>query len=93
MARRARQDRGRDNPEQPPPALHTHPSNPILIQPPALSNPKTAPGALPWADKLRENQLATVRALPKRFAELDRNKPLVASISITPVSKANAELA
>jgi len=28
-----------------------------------------------------------VRALPKRFAELDRNKPLVAPITITPVEK------
>jgi len=28
-----------------------------------------------------------VRALPKRFAELDRSKPLVASIAITPVEK------
>jgi len=54
---------------------------------------KNRPRRAPLADKLRENQLATVRALPKRFAELDRNKPLVASISITPVSKANAELA
>jgi len=34
-----------------------------------------------------------VRALPKRFAELDRNKPLVASIAITPIAKADAELA
>jgi len=39
------------------------------------------------ADKLRENNLATVHALPKRFAELDRSKPLVASITITPVAK------
>jgi hypothetical protein len=39
------------------------------------------------ADKLRENELATVRVLPKRFAELDRAKPLVASITITPVAK------
>ena len=39
------------------------------------------------ADKLRENDLAIVRALPKRYAELEPNKPFVASISITPVAK------
>ena len=45
------------------------------------------------ADKLRENDLATVHVLPKRFGELDRNKPLVASITITPIANADAELA
>jgi hypothetical protein len=37
------------------------------------------------ADKLRENDLATVHVLPKRYADLDRHKPFVASISITPI--------
>jgi hypothetical protein len=45
------------------------------------------------ADKLRENDLATVHVLPKRFAEFDRSKPFVASISITPIEKGDAELA
>jgi hypothetical protein len=45
------------------------------------------------ADKLRENDLATVHVLPKRFGELDRSRPLVTSITITPVAKADAELA
>jgi hypothetical protein len=39
------------------------------------------------ADKLRENDLATVHVLPKRYAEFDRSKPFVASIAITPVTK------
>ena len=39
------------------------------------------------ADKLRENDLATVHVLPKRFGDLDRAKPFVVSISITPVAK------
>ena len=38
------------------------------------------------ADHLRENKLAAVGILPKRYADLDRNKAFVASISITPVS-------
>ncbi len=37
------------------------------------------------ADKLQENDLAAVRALPKRYAELDRSKPFVASIAITSI--------
>jgi len=37
------------------------------------------------ADKLRENDLATVHVLPKRFGELDRSKPFVADIEIKPV--------
>jgi hypothetical protein len=39
------------------------------------------------ADKLRENDLATVHVLPKRYADLDRHKSFVASISITPIVK------
>jgi len=39
------------------------------------------------ADKLQENNLAAVRILPKRFAELERNQPYVAFIGITPVAK------
>src|SRR5271154_2547363 len=39
------------------------------------------------ADKLQENDLAAVRVLPKRFAELDRHMPFVASIVITSVAK------
>ena len=38
------------------------------------------------ADYLRENKLAAVGILPKRYADLDRNKPFVASITITPVN-------
>jgi len=37
------------------------------------------------ADKLRENDLATVHVLPKRFGELDRAKPFVADIQIKPL--------
>jgi len=39
------------------------------------------------ADKLRENDLATVHALPKRYADLDHGRPVVVAIIITPVSK------
>jgi hypothetical protein len=39
------------------------------------------------ADLLRENNLATVHVLPKRYADLDRGKPFVASIIITPISR------
>jgi hypothetical protein len=39
------------------------------------------------ADKLQENDLATVRAHPKRYGELERFKPYVTSIAITPVKK------
>jgi hypothetical protein len=39
------------------------------------------------ADKLQENDLAAVRALAKRYAEVDRSKPFVASITITPIAK------
>ena len=37
--------------------------------------------------KLRENDLATVHVLPKRFGELDRSKPFVASITVTAIAK------
>jgi hypothetical protein len=39
------------------------------------------------ADLLRENDLATVHVLPKRYADLDRARPYVASIIITPISR------
>ncbi len=39
------------------------------------------------ADLLRENNLATVHVLPKRYADLDRARPFVASIIITPISR------
>ena len=42
------------------------------------------------ADLLRENNLATVHVLSKRYADLDRARPFVASITITPVSKSPA---
>jgi len=39
------------------------------------------------ADLLRENDLATVHVLSKRYADLDRAKPFIASITITPIDK------
>jgi hypothetical protein len=39
------------------------------------------------ADKLQENELAAVRVLAKRYADVDRSKPFVASITITPIAK------
>ena len=39
------------------------------------------------ADLLRENDLATVHVLPKRYADLDRARTFVTSIIITPISK------
>ena len=39
------------------------------------------------ADKLMEGTLAALRILPKRYADFDRSKPFVASISITPIAK------
>jgi len=39
------------------------------------------------ADLLRENQLATVHVLPKRYADLDRARPFVASIIIATINK------
>ena len=41
------------------------------------------------ADKLQENDLAAVRALAKRYAEVDRHMPFVASITITPIAKSS----
>jgi hypothetical protein len=41
------------------------------------------------ADLLRENELATIHVLSKRYADLDRVRPFVASITITPVSKSS----
>ncbi len=37
------------------------------------------------ADLLRENDLATVHVLSKRYADLDHASPFVASIIITPI--------
>jgi hypothetical protein len=39
------------------------------------------------ADALRDNQLAAVGTLPKRYGELDPTKPYVASIVITPMEQ------
>ena len=39
------------------------------------------------ADLLRENNLATVHVLPKRYADLAPARPFVASIIITPINK------
>ena len=39
------------------------------------------------ADYLDENKLAAIGVLPKRYADLDRAKVFVASITITPVGK------
>src|SRR5271170_3115231 len=39
------------------------------------------------ADKLQENDLAAVRTLAKRYAEVDRHMSFVASITITPIAK------
>jgi hypothetical protein len=39
------------------------------------------------ADHLRENKLAAIGILPKRYADFDRNKPFVASIKIESVGK------
>jgi hypothetical protein len=40
-----------------------------------------------FAEKLRENDLATVHVRPKRYAELDRFAPFVVSVKITPIEK------
>jgi hypothetical protein len=42
------------------------------------------------ADKLQENDLAAVRVLPKRYAEAVGHSAFVASITITPIAKADA---
>jgi hypothetical protein len=39
------------------------------------------------AKRLCENELAVVRILPKRYADVDRFKTFVASIKITPIEK------
>jgi hypothetical protein len=39
------------------------------------------------ADKLRENNLATVHVLPKRYADIERVRPFVASITIAPINR------
>jgi hypothetical protein len=39
------------------------------------------------ADRLRENELATVHVLPKRYAALESNPPYVDSITITAIEK------
>ena len=39
------------------------------------------------ADSLSENKLAAIGVLSKRYADFDRDKPLVASITITPIGK------
>ena len=39
------------------------------------------------ADLLRENDLATVHVMPKRYADVDRTRPFVTSIIITPISR------
>ncbi len=39
------------------------------------------------AEHLREGELLAVRALPNRYANLDRNKTYVASITVEPLSK------
>jgi hypothetical protein len=39
------------------------------------------------ANNLRDNQLASVRALPQRFAQLEGIRPFVTSIVITSIAK------
>ena len=40
------------------------------------------------AEHLRDGDLLSVRAMPSRYAGLDRFKTFVAAISVTPISKA-----
>ena len=42
------------------------------------------------ADLLRENKLATVHVLSKRYTDLDPGRPFVASIIITPLSRSQS---
>ncbi len=42
------------------------------------------------ADLLRENDLATVHVLSIRYADIDRTKPFVASVNITPITKSRS---
>jgi hypothetical protein len=37
------------------------------------------------ADKLRENELATIHVLPQRCGDLDRTEPFVGSITAAPI--------
>ena len=39
------------------------------------------------ANKLQENELASVQVLAKRYSEFDKKMPFVASIKITPLEK------
>src|SRR5579862_6474414 len=39
------------------------------------------------ADRLRKNELASVRVQPKRYSGLDRNRPFVTAIEIKPIEK------
>ena len=39
------------------------------------------------ADLLRENDLAAVRVIPNRYADVDRTRPFVTSIIITPITR------
>jgi hypothetical protein len=39
------------------------------------------------ADLLRDNELASVKVLSARYADLDRTRPFVASINITPLAR------
>ena len=38
-------------------------------------------------DLIRDNDLATVHVMSKRYGDLDRARPFVASITITPISR------
>jgi hypothetical protein len=39
------------------------------------------------AEYLRDGELLAVRALPDRYAQLDRSKTYIASITVEPISK------
>jgi hypothetical protein len=70
--------------QQRPPAAKEIPGLPLKnFQPKKINvtNSRTDPL------KLQENDLAAVRALAKRYAEVDRHMPFVASITITPIAK------
>lgn len=41
------------------------------------------------ADLLRENDLTTVHVMPKRYADVDRTRPFVTSIIITPITRSS----
>lgn len=40
------------------------------------------------ADKLRDGELVAVRTLPGRYADLDRKRPRISTITVEPISKA-----